>query len=1039
MLRPVCTRGLALALLLTARATPAQGVSDASVRGSVVAPSGAPLANARVTLRHARTGAVREMVTGERGGFTFENVPVGGPYLLEARSLGFEPATIYDISLHVGDQMVRRFVLGATALRLDDILVRGSPLRDAGAGGAAYAIPGSVVRSLPLLDRNFVGLFALAPQGTGNGDLSIGGQHRRLNAIQVDGGSAGDFFGVSNTPGAAAGARALSLEALEELRLLVAPFDVRQGGFAGGLINAVTRSGTNQLGGSALLSLTNAQLVGRDTAGAASNPFNSLQYGLSAGGPVVRDRLHFFVAIDLQSRRTPFAGPSASDPATGISAGTAQLARRVFSDRYGIDAGGPDAPTLDTPNGSLFVKFSWQPSSGHRVELSHNVVNARSDQLNRTVRNRNNRDGWQLANSGSVARADLFTTRLKATSVAGPFTNEFIASAGVVDSRTDSRQRTPLFLVQGDVVGNYLAGGSVKGAQGTDTRQRIVEFADNLSWSRGTHLFTVGTQEQLLHFRDNFFLGAWGVWTFGNVDSLDLRLPSRYEVALPVRPGGPLADYSASNVAGYLQDRWSVSARATLTFGVRVDVPFFEVPSRNPALAANESLGRIDTGVFPSGNAVLSPRLGFALDVGRDHATLLRGGAGGFTGRPPYAWLSAAYANTGREQSLLVCDAASGVPAPVTDITALPSRCPGTTPTSPVPSVSVFDRGFHFPQAVKYDLGLDHDFGRGLTGSLDVIQTRTANTSLVRDVNLIARGSSADGRVMYGTISVAGVARPTRIATGFGAVYRFENVSADRATAVTATVQKQWASGAQLQAGYQWSRTDDVMSAAGFTGSAIFQNNPIDGTITDRRLRRSARDIPHNLVVTATAPPVLGVTGSLWLRARSGTPYAYVASGDANADGAQGNDLAYVPRDASDISLANPAAWPALDAFVESEGCLRRQRGRIMARNSCRNPSVQSLDVRLTRNVRLGGAQNVEVSADFFNVANLLNASWGLVREATDREVRALLVVSGWDPVASRPVYTVPTLDGRESLPGRGAVVVDESRWRMQLGLRYRF
>ncbi len=222
----------------------------------------------------------------------------------------------------------------------------------------------------------------------------------------------------------------------------------------------------------------------------------------------------------------------------------------------------------------------------------------------------------------------------------------------------------------------------------------------------------------------------------------------------------------------------------------------------------------------------------------------------------------------------------------------------------------------------------------------------------------------------------------------------------------------------------------------------MFMSNPIDGTIARRELRRSARDIPHNLVATAVIPVRFGITTSVFFRARSGTPYAYAIDGDANADSVATNDLAYIPRDSADITLSNPQAYSALNAFIESEPCLRSQRGHIMTRNSCRNPSVYNMDARIEKTFAIAG-RSVEINADLFNLPNLIDHDWGLVRESASAETkRRFLTVSplsGWDPVANRPRYTVPTINGQPLMPSRNAALVDASRWRIQLGARYNF
>jgi hypothetical protein len=419
---------------------------------------------------------------------------------------------------------------------------------------------------------------------------------------------------------------------------------------------------------------------------------------------------------------------------------------------------------------------------------------------------------------------------------------------------------------------------------------------------------------------------------------------------------------------------------------------------------------------------------------------MLRGGIGAFSGKTLFVWLTGAYVNTGQEQTNLVCMAPTqGIPAPTTNIDHPPASCIGNQPVLPLPTINYVSPDFRFQQAIKYVLGFDHAFGNGLTVSVDAIHTRTRNTLYISDVNLVERGLSAEGRMMYGASSTSSIRVSRLDSTSVAQVWRFENRSADRSTAITATIQKRFESGAEIDLGYNWSRTDDVMSLSGLNTSVISTSNPIDGTMANRVLRRSARDIPHNLVATAIIPVRYGITTSLFLRARSGTPYAYTIDGDPNADNIGGNDLAYIPRDSSDITLANPSAFSALKAFIESESCLAKQRGRIMTRNSCRNPFVTILDGRVAKSFSIG-SRGVELSADLFNLPNMLNRNWGLVRESSNAESkRGLLTVSGWDPVARRSRYTIPTLAGQPIAPALNTVVVDASRWRAQLGGRISF
>jgi hypothetical protein len=1033
MLRKVATTNL-VALCTPIFVAIGQGLAGGAIEGRVQTSGGASIPNARISIVDSSSGRRQFTVAGGTGRFTFENVVIGGPYSLVATAIGYAPHTETGIVVHLGDRISRTVAMTPVAQPLQAVEITESTERDAGAGGPVHDVPGHAVRNLPLLKRDFVGLLLMAPQATqstGSSNISIGGQHPRLNLIQVDGGTASDFLGLNATPGASIGARALSVEALDEIRILIAPFDVRQGGFTGGLINAVTRSGTNRAQRSAFVNYGGNQLVGPDSGGRPSERFDTWQYGASASGPILRDRLHYFAVADIQSQATPLAGAAIDDPAVGSSDSVARQVAQVASTQYGFSPGGPEFPVLHQPNFNAFGKLTWQAASTHLLALSVNASNASTEGLGRPGM----RDGWQLSGSGFTTRVRNLTTRLTVNSRLGPITNELVAGASTSNTDIASALRAPVFLIGTAPGKSALAVGSTRNAQGTETDERIFELTDNVTWTRGEHTFTTGVQAQRLHIYDNLLIGRWGTWTFANVDSFAKGVAQRYDVSLPLgaRPEGPVADYSPYQLAGYVQDRWFASSRLTLTLGARVDIPYVGEPAQNLALLANTALGPIDTRDLPAGNGVVSPRLGFSYDLGAKHDWLLRGGAGGFAGHPPYVYFNGAFSSTGQEQATLTC--LTGVPTPTADVDHLPTQClSGAGPSVGKPAVTVFDPSFRFQQAVKYDVGVDHSI-RGIRLSLDVMYSTTRHTPFVRDLNLVAQGTNAEGRTMYGSIvSTSGAARPVRRDTLFGPIYRYENRTADRSTSATVEAGKTWGD-ALVQVGYTWSRSDDVMSMSGAGGAQTMTSNPLDGIMTDRRLRRSARDTPHNFVATAAVPLRGGVTAAALFRMRSGTPFAYVVSGDANADGVQvpvngvSNDLAYVPRDSLDLSLSKPSDYSRLDSFIRSERCLATQRGAVMGRTSCRNPSVMSLDARVSRRFTIGATRRAELSVDIFNLANLLHRDWGLVRETAAAEGVPLLAITGYDVAMNRPRYAV--LD-----QSRAHVIVDASRWRLQLGAR---
>jgi hypothetical protein len=293
---------------------------------------------------------------------------------------------------------------------------------------------------------------------------------------------------------------------------------------------------------------------------------------------------------------------------------------------------------------------------------------------------------------------------------------------------------------------------------------------------------------------------------------------------------------------------------------------------------------------------------------------------------------------------------------------------------------------------------------------------------------------------MYGTISGTGTALVSRPDPRFGQVLFFENRSRDRFRSLTLSLRKAWRNGGYLQLGGQWSRAEDLFTVNRNSANLTLQTAPLDGTVAERNLTRSGYDVPLSLTANGVLPLPGGFTISLLARHQSGRPYAYAVQGDVNADGVSPNDLLYVPESRADISLADPAQQEELDHFIEGEECLRRQRGRIMERNSCRNPGFTLVDGRLAWQVELL-SRSVELSADFFNLLHLLSPRWGLIRETSADEARVgLVTVNGWDAAANRPIYSlITTQTGEIVLPGRSQVLENASRWRIQLGARIRF
>ncbi|MFL5494967.1 MAG: TonB-dependent receptor domain-containing protein [Gemmatimonadales bacterium] len=1067
--------GVALLFWVAHAALHAQGVTGAAIQGRVLGGDSLALEGATIVITNAATGERWRTTSAGDGRYGFERLSVGGPYGLEVRAIGFAPAAVEDLVVALGERRTVDVPMSPAALRLAPLEVHAARPPPGGGTGPSRTIGEEQIAHLPLLNRDVLDLVREAPQAVGGVfGISIGGQGPLQNSFQVDGGENTSLYGqFSATPGGlinllsppgGGGLRTVALDAVQEIQVLVAPFDVRQGSFTGGLINAVTKSGTNAVHGSGFVSLQNQWLAGRDLEGHSLSDFHTVQFGGTAGGPIVRDRLHFFLATDLQASLTPYGGPLIrSDTAggrdsagVGIRHASAVRFQRILEDTYGVMPGGFGIVDTRNPAQSLFGKLTLQAGVNSRVEVSQSYVHGADRGF---LLNRERHGSYGLTSTDGAITSTTTATRATWNTLVGQRgSNELIVAELRIRDRCTPAAVFPFVRVGTD--SGVLEAGRKPECSGATLAQNELELTDNLVMHFGAHTMVVGSHDELLKFNDPTTLGSGGAWEFASLDSLAAGLPASYlrSTTGPLRAEGPIADFRVHQLGVYVQDEWSPDSRLTITGGLRMDVPLFpDQPVRNPDLL--NALG-IDTGRFPNGHPLWSPRLGVSYTPGGS-AIALRAGAGLFTGRPPYFLPADAYRSTGLEQFLVSC-AGDDVPGFTLD----PARQPGACSSSgalPVPRVTFVDRSFRFPQELKLSAGLDAALPGGLQAIMDVLVSRSHHQADLVDVNLAPTGAALageGGRVLYGTLDFLGTATPNRRTNGFTSVVRQANGSGNHHASLSLSLVKQVGGHGELSASYAYSESWDRMDPPGGLGISLsglgvaadqIGGTALDGTLEHRRLARSVYDVPHKLRLSGTIAFPLKTALSVIYEGSSGSPFTYVVDGDINADGfgpelfgQQSNDIVYVPLEAApggDIALlatdglsATAAEYGTLERFIAREPCLATQRGRIMGRNTCRNAWQARLDVRLAKTIEAGGDRALELTLDVFNLSHLLDHDWGLVRRTADfgLEEVPLLQLVGFDVARQRGMYQL-------HLPARRHVDLDASRWRMQLGARWSF
>jgi hypothetical protein len=1095
--------GAAVALVgvLPGRLT-AQGITTGAIAGRVTDDAGQPLSSVQIVVRNRSTGFTVGAQTREDGRYRIQNLEVGGPYSVTARRIGLQPQTLDNQEVPFSQTLVLDFHLSNQVATLAAVEVTGvnagefSPTHT----GTRTTISDSVLLRVPTTSRNVTDFVKIAPQVsmTAGGAGSAGGMSNRMNNVQIDGASERDVFGLGNTgtPGSEVNAKPLSIEAVKELQVLLAPFDVRQGNFGGFLLNAITKTGTNQLHGSAFHAFRN-QAYGADTAAVRGQPFNRSQTGFSLGGPIIKDKLHFFTANEWTTENTPVTGPYADQPAGAVQKfalsddqtknlfGSDTLKRfmDIMKTLGSKDLGTANGVNIPNPLTNLFGRLDYQVNDVHRAVLRFNYSDGeRLRQQNaRTVTGVVFSDNYHNFRTVKVAPVLQFFSNFSSGA-----SNELFVGFNKWFNRRDPLSAFPQIRVSNvtGVNGNTsILAGADQFSQGNQLDTRTWEVTENFTFRpMGNHTITVGTRNEYVWLRNLFTQSSLGVWSFRNLDSLAAGNANSFRKAIVLSDGGNTY-YSGLQNAFYAQDQWAVTPRLAVTAGMRFDLStsLYDIPYN---AAIDSAYGR-KTSDIPKHSLQYSPRLGFNWDVTGDRRNQLRGGVGLFVGTPPYIWLENAYVNSGNIITFLNCNTnGSNAPAPAFVVDPTPiATCANGQGTKPIGDVNLLAKDLKFPQPFRASLGFDRQLPWNLIGTVEGLYSRTLNQLMFVNLNVGApTGVSSTGRTVYANVGNPANGQVTLIpppgVTANGGTARFstavdlQNQSKDFAYNLTFQLRKQYADNWEGLVAYTYSRARDVQS---FTSSTALSNAQFGRTLSGpqdlRNTGVSLFDQPHKLNATLTRTfnwwQNLGTDVTLVYTGVSGAPHDYVygssggSSSDMNGDGYNTNDLFYVPKNALDpneiqfkqLGARTPQTQAQdLENFINASPCLRSQRGRIMDRNSCRNPFTHLVDFSLRQKLPSVRAERIALQFDIFNFGNLLNKNWGKIpfTPFSSNSNVPLVTHVGWAGTGCVTTTTPATCDIKTATPvvqftppAGGEYVVSSTSatnfWRSQIGLRIDF
>jgi hypothetical protein len=1028
--------------------------TTSSIKGTVKGSNSELLPGATIQAVHTPTGSKYSGLSNEDGRFNILNMRVGGPYKIVVTFVGYQTQEIADVFLELGKTSALEFVLVSESQILNEVKITSkSKVFGSGRTGAETTIGRKELTTLPSISRSADDFTRLEPSASGG---SFGGRNDQYNNYSLNGAIFNNPFGLdAATPGGQTGAQPISLDAIEQIQVAVAPYDVTLSGFTGASINAVTKSGTNEFHGTAYGYFRNDAMTGNRVKGQdiVVPNLEQTQAGFSIGGPIVKDKLFFFANYEIDQRSDSGSNVVANDgnSTTGVNESRvlATDLMHVSSElsKLGYNSGAYQGFTHNSNSNKGIVKFDWNINDDHKLAFIYNFLDASKDKPahptairrrgpdNNTMQFENS--GYEINNQISSFLVELnskITETISNKLQAGythfnDFRNPFSAPAPVISITKDGSP--------------YIIAGHEPFSINNRLDQKVIQITDNLNIVRGNHTFTAGFSFEKFIFKNSFNLKGYGFDVFGSVDmaGFDANIANGYyasafasaqatfdaksKLEAGTDGGWNLSETTVGQLAFYVQDEWNVNDNFKLIYGLRADKPLYfntsdniqkfidtdnsegYLPGINYYDPKDGSTVNLDSTVLPGNSFLWSPRVGFNWDANGEKTTQLRGGTGIFTGRLPFVWIG--------------------------------NQVSGIDPFF----YQVVDTDFKFPQVWRTSLGLDHKFKGDYILTVDMSYNKDINAVHVQDWGLKTPTSTlvgADDRPIY-------AATDKGVWTDFGFpadshAYVLTNSNKGSAFNTSVKVQKTFDNGLFASVAYNYLKSMDVNSIeAEITGDA-FNFNPALGNVNNDQLSNSKYGDTHRFIGVGSKKWKYGTddkwatTVSTFFEYAQGGRFNYTYGGDINNDGAFGNDLIYIPTTAEIATMAFTGVGQstAFDNYINQDDYLSGRRGQYAERYGALAPWRGKWDFKVLQdyNFKVGASKKVntiQLSLDVLNLGNLLNSDWGLIQQPNSVQPIGVSVVN------SVPTYTfngaqTKTFSYDASLA---------SRWQAQFGIRYIF
>lgn len=1005
-------------------------VTTSSMSGVVTDAEGAVI-GAAVVATHTPSGTTYGAVTNAEGRYNLNGMRVGGPYTVVVTYVGYGKSTTNNITLSLGENYSLNVVLSEETSVLDEVVVTATRTKfTTEKTGAATNITNAQITNLPTVNRTIMDVTRLSPYG-GNG-MSFAGTDGRTANFTVDGANFNNNFGLSEKlPG---GGNPISLESIEELQVVIAPYDVRQTNFIGGGVNAITKSGTNTFKGSAYVFHKNENLRGdavyaQQIAGARDKDRNTT-YGFTVGGPIIKNKLFFFVNGEMAKTPTIVNRWKASkdgkaDPDNYISRTTEDDMKRVsdfVKQKYGYDTGSYTSFPADESNYKLLARLDWNINSKHRVALRYNYTK----NLSWSATNRTSMDGGTRMTEDRLSKASMafansfysqdnlvhsFSLDLNSR-LADNLSNQFLATFSKLDDLRGSPSAEFPFI---DILKDgqsYMSLGYELFTWNNGIHNNVWNIKDELTYYMGNHKIVGGIAYEYKMADNAYMRNGTGYYRYTSLDDF-LNGGTPEIVNLTYGYGGeanPAARVRTNKIGIYVQDDWSVNDRFKLSYGLRLDALMFN----NADLMTNKAIldldyngRRVDTGKWPNTNLIVQPRVGFVWDALGDKSLKFRGGTGLFSGNLPLVFFTNMPTTGGMVQYQaqinakeaaakgfsmdtfaggLVTDANgnANIKALYDKLIALgyPSTISPEEGTKPS-SISGVDPNFKMPQVWKTSLAVDYSFPTSFPFSVSVegIFNKTINGVSISDWSIpnvggFARFNGVDNRPIY----------PAGYRTGTKA-FVLENTSRGYGWSGNITLNAQPTKALSLMAAYTRTVTKDVTGMPGSNAESAFTYVPTVEGPNHIKLHNSQYNTPHRLVASVTAHDKGGNHYSIIYEAwQGGASYSYMNTKDINGDG-YNYDVIYVPTDEevakNEYRFVSEDDKTRFMDYVHNNSYLKKRQGKYAEAYSVYSPWVHRIDFGYKHDFVLkidNTKHKLQLSLDVKNVMNLFNSNWGVAK-----------------------------------------------------------